>query len=681
MCVNCSRNHSSGWSPGSGEPQPELSPGQSPGHPVLFSLTLSLCLLTLPGSLYSLLRLLRAPRTCLTVLVASISLDDALSLVPCSMFLAMQWDRRGLPASLCQASALLYALQALANVLKSTLLLLYHQGVWAWAGWHWAPKLVLLSWVASLALSLLPLCGWGSFVPTPWGCLVNPQSSYTLLLVSVYALCLCALVLCSVPLTYRLLCSEEQERHLYPAYYRVSESVSLAAGPSTSEDPVEKTLKSLQGGGQAGSLSQLADTGVSGRPHSPEASVSPTNKVSFTQKRFSLILAVSKIVLWLPMMVMHHVTRLQSVSIDSLSFMLTLLATAVTPIFVLSEHWLQLPCGCIINCKRSVYTVASHPTRAKRRGFEFNLSFQQGYGIYKISQANSCNSEGCKTLSHHNLNAYLPEASKAPEDTRQYQGNAKIEISTSSPQAERAQARESVSQATEEKLPEQPGTAPPPSPQPRPAQEGDRKLELTDWEWCRSNSERTPRQRADGLSIPLCAFQGTVSLHAPTGKTLSLSTYEMSGKGQKIVPVSKKIEVYRSKSVGHEPSGTEASDFADTKVKIHLEVLEICDNEEALDTVSIVSNISQSSTHTRSPSLRYSRRENRFVSVDLGESASYSILIPTNNSSGDIISIPDTVEAHRQNSKRQHGDKSGYREEIQVLNEAYRQREEGSQQS
>lgn len=171
-----------------------------------------------------------------------------------------------------------------------------------------------------------------------------------------------------------------------------------------------------------------------------------------------------------------------------------------------------------------------------------------------------------------------------------------------------------------------------------------------------------------------------MSLQAPTGKTLSLSTYEVSAEGQKITPASKKIEVYRSKSVGHEPNSEDSpSTFADTSVKIHLEVLEICDNEEALDTVSIISNISQSSTQVRSPSLRYSRKENRFVSCDLGETASYSLFLPTSNPDGDInISIPDTVEAHRQNSKRQHQEKDGYQEEIQLLNKAYRKREEES---
>lgn len=180
------------------------------------------------------------------------------------------------------------------------------------------------------------------------------------------------------------------------------------------------------------------------------------------------------------------------------------------------------------------------------------------------------------------------------------------------------------------------------------------------------------------MAVPLRVFQGTVSLQAPTGKTFSLSTYEVSS--------DKKLEVYRSKSVGHEPSGEEprgvvggvAGGGADTSVRIHLEVLEICENEEAMDSVSIVSNISQSSAHARSPSLRYSRRHNRFVSCELAESASYSLLIPGSNPDTLNIHIPDTVEAHRQNSRRQRGDQEGYQEEIQLLNQGYR-RQDGDQ--
>ena len=49
--------------------------------------------------------------------------------------------------------------------------------------------------------------------------------------------------------------------------------------------------------------------------------------------------------------------------------------------------------------------------------------------------------------------------------------------------------------------------------------------------------------------MPLCAFQGTVSLQAPTGKTLSLSTYEVSSDGLKISPTN-------AKKVTAEPNGS-----------------------------------------------------------------------------------------------------------------------------
>lgn len=42
---------------------------------------------------------------------------------------------------------------------------------------------------------------------------------------------------------------------------------------------------------------------------------------------------------------------------------------------------------------------------AKRRGFEFNLSFQQGYGIYKISHDNHHSDDG-NSISYHSLLNY-----------------------------------------------------------------------------------------------------------------------------------------------------------------------------------------------------------------------------------------------------------------------------------
>lgn len=55
----------------------------------------------------------------------------------------------------------------------------------------------------------------------------------------------------------------------------------------------------------------------------------------------------------------------QSLPFESLSFLLTLLATTVTPVFLLSKRWTHLPCGCIINCKRDAYAVASDGGESK----------------------------------------------------------------------------------------------------------------------------------------------------------------------------------------------------------------------------------------------------------------------------------------------------------------------------
>ncbi|KFU94965.1 putative G-protein coupled receptor 149 [Chaetura pelagica] len=614
----------------------------------LFCLTFIIAFTALLGSVYSLVSLLKMQtKTTISMIVTSLSIDDLISIVPVIIFMLTQWSSDVLPQPLCTTSALIYLFQGISSNLKGSLIVSYNfyainkveamsfstskrrvSMVWA----------ILTIWIFSLLICILPLCGWGKYIPTSWGCFTDCASSYILFLFIVYSLCFCLLTVLSVPLTYQLLCSDEQQL-LHLAYQEISGgyiSPGTPSGCSTTApslpplDPVDKTLKHFQNTHPSSEAVFRKSVGESGapEPHCMNSSQSKSFMVGFAQKRFSLILALTKVILWLPMMiqmVVQHITGFQSLSFETL-------------MFVLSEHWIHLPCGCIINCRRDSYASSSEELKTKRRRFEFNLSFQQGYGIYKISQENQ----------------QVDAARQSPcRPCRR----------AVSPGCGAAAPRAALS--TTDSCPSHEGEGPAP--------------QLSDWEWCRSKSERTPRQRSGGaLAVPLCAFQGTVSLQAPTGKTLSLSTYEVSTEGQKITPTSKKIEVYRSKSVGHEPNPEDSPNtFADTSVKIHLEVLEICDNEEALDTVSIISNISQSSTQVRSPSLRYSRKENRFVSCDLGESASYSLFIPSNNPDSDInISIPDTVEAHRQNSKKQHMERGGYQEEIQMLNKAYRKREE-----
>ncbi|ELW65182.1 putative G-protein coupled receptor 149 [Tupaia chinensis] len=740
-------------------------------------------LVALAGGIYSLVSLLKMhSRTVVSMLVASWSVDDLMSVLSVTIFMFLQWPNEvpGYFQSLCTTSALLYLCQGLSSNVKATLLVSYnfytmHRVVGSQADSSKSGQVLgvaLAVWAASLLLSALPLCGWGAFVRTPWGCLADCSSSYVLLLCAVYAAAFGLLAGLSVPLTHQLLCSEEPPR-LHAKYQEISRGASTPGTPPTGgrvlalspEDAPGPALR-CSGGCSSSSdtvfgpcLPAAAGAGACRRENPGVLYGTRSFTVSIAQKRFALILALTKVTLWLPMMqnlavfrkgeeskkppieegrdqrgafhcgakkegtnsleafvpvsgwepfeglgvveihmMVKHVVGFQSLPFETLSFLLTLLATTVTPVFVLSKRWTHLPCGCIINCRQNTYPVTSDGEKTKRKGFEFNLSFQQSYGIYKIAREDYYDDDE-NSISYHNLMNYECETTKdSQRDNRNIFNTIKVEISTT-PSLD-SSTLTGVNKCTNTDITETKRDSDPENgvtsdktggdinheentflegPERRLSHEESQKPELSDWEWCRSKSERTPRQRAGGtLAIPLCAFQGTVSLQAPTGKTLSLSTYEVSAEGQKITPTSKKIEVYRSKSVGHEPNSEDSpSTFADTSVKIHLEVLEICDNEEALDTVSIISNISQSSTQVRSPSLRYSRKENRFVSCDLGETASYSLFLPTSNPDGDInISIPDTVEAHRRNSKRQHQERSGYKEEIQLLNEAYRKREE-----
>ncbi|XP_061638680.1 probable G-protein coupled receptor 149 [Phyllopteryx taeniolatus] len=687
---------------------------------LLFALCVTIAAATFFGGVYSLLSLLRMRRkTSLSLIVASMSVDDLLSVVPLSLFILLQWERDGGSASLCTLAGLLYVFQGVSSNMKACLIAGYtfyvtkRFGVlrsvrrplpvlWAIAG----------VWALSMAVSVLPLCGWGSFARAPLGCFPESDSFYTLLLFLLYSLCFCGLLSFFLPLTYRLLCSGEPQR-----------SVQCAGSPgdvrSHSRDSSDRSFGAYNelSPSSCGTTRDLKEAGA-GFPRSDRGHRSPTvvdTPVVFAQKRFSMILAVVRVTLWMPMMTLmmvRHAANARNSSLETLGFFLTLLAPAVTPLFVLSKRWIHMPCGCFINCNREPTPDSS----AMKRRFEFNLSLHKGCGVFKLSHGpmSHGNTSAEKRAYHSLFNSDFPNnrldalesgglcglledvgscgkalADCPPLPRENHGGEEGFHDVPSTPLNHQEKEQHltdtsSVFEGSERRL----------------SHEECRKIELTDWEWCRSKSERTPRQRSSaGLSIPLCAFQGTVSLQAPTGKTLSLSTYEVSSDGLKISPNNtKRVEVYRSKSVGHEPSaddkasGGQTGDMningvsmgldigmdigaGDTNVKIHLEVLEICDNEEAMDSVSIVSNISQSSTHARSPSLRYSRRENRFVSCDLGETASYSLLIPTTGNpetEAINITIPDTVEAHRRNSRRQTQGSSGYQEEIQLLNEAYR---------
>lgn len=152
---------------------------------------------------------------------------------------------------------------------------------------------------------------------------------------------------------------------------------------------------------------------------------------------------------------------------------------------------------------------------AKRRGFEFNLSFQQGYGIYKISQDHYRSDDG-NSVSYHSLLNYdcentrdaqmdssriefstisledssvLKQPAKGQKaigtDTKQDDGKEKImdyllsdKIGTYKREEVRNIEKGTFFEGQERRLSHEVG----------------RKPELSDWEWCRSKSERTPRQ-------------------------------------------------------------------------------------------------------------------------------------------------------------------------------------------
>ncbi|XP_054138692.1 probable G-protein coupled receptor 149 [Melozone crissalis] len=652
----------------------------------LFCLTLAIALPALLGSIYSLVSLLKLQtKSTVSWIVTSVAADDLISIVPVIIFMLMQWSSEVLPQPLCTTSAFLYLFQGISSNLKGSLIVSYNFYTLSTPGTPscsssrlrvsaaWA---ILAIWTVSLLLCTLPLCGWGRYIPTSWGCFGDCGSSHTLLVLAVYSLCLSLLAALAVPLSLQLLCSGEPQV-LPTGHPRGSAGCGCPGTPWGCGAP---RLPLLDPGDRAPEPSQASEV-VFGKGAAESSTQSRSSTVGLAQKRFSLILALTKVLLWLPMMIhmaVQYITGLQSLSFEALSFLLTVLAAAVTPVFVLSQHWLHLPCGCIINCRSSSHAVCSPGAQSKRGGFEFNLSFQQGCGIYRISLESPPHaSRGGKHSSYPSL---VGSACGEPGRGRDSLGPTGTGAQGHGHQGTRAgTAPCQGTRAGTEPCQDQQDTSPGPLPEEpewRLCHQESPTPELSDWEWCRSRSERNPRQRTGGaLAVPLCAFQGTVSLQAPGGKTLSLSTYEVSSEGHKIAPAAKRIEVHRSKSVGHEPSPGEPG-FADASVKIHLEVLEICDTPEALDTVSIVSSISQSSAHARSPSLRYSRKENRFVSCELGESASYSLLVPSNSDFS--ISIPDTVEAHRRNSQQQGSARAGYQEEIQLLNRAYREREGSS---
>ncbi|XP_071668881.1 probable G-protein coupled receptor 149 isoform X2 [Patagioenas fasciata] len=586
----------------------------------LFCLTCIIAFAALLGSVYSLVSLLKMQtKTTVSMIVTSLSIDDLISIVPVIIFMLAQWSSEVLPQPLCTTSALMYLFQGISSNLKGSLIVSYNfytinktetvscgtskrrvNVVWA----------ILTIWIVCLLICILPLCDWGKYIPTSWGCFTDCASSYVLFLFVVYSLCFCLLTVLSVPLTYQLLCSDEQQL-LHIDYQEISGGCvtpgtpvgcSTATPSLSAPDPVDRALQRSQAlcpSSGAVFRTGVAESGAA-EPRGVSSVQSRNFTVAFAQKRFSLILALTKVILWLPMMiqmVVQHITGFQSLSFETLSFLLTLLAATVTPVFVLSEHWIHLPCGCVINCRRNSYAVSSEELKTGLRHLQ-NLPWEPPRRGRQIHVLRHPGQPGLRWRGRDGGTWHRSPIRQRPG------GHG--------------------------------GTRP----------RGGRG----------SRAEVVPRGEPQGRAQRLGVVQEQVREDPSPALRRGLSHPSVCIPRNCI------------------PSGTHGKNALLVYIR---EVLEICDNEEALDTVSIISNISQSSAQVRSPSLRYSRKENRFVSCDLGETASYSLFIPSNNPGSDInISIPDTVEAHRQNSKRQQKERGGYQEEIQMLNKAYRKREE-----
>ncbi|NWU24777.1 GP149 protein, partial [Dyaphorophyia castanea] len=361
----------------------------------LFCLTFAIAVPALLGSIYSLVSLLKLQnKTTVSMIVTSLAADDLISIMPVIIFMLMQWSSEVLPQPLCTTSAFMYLFHGISSNLKGSLIVSYHFYTLTTSGTLscssserrvsvvWA---ILTIWTVSLLMCILPLCGWGRYMPTSWGCFADCASSYVLLVLAVYSLCFSLLAGLAVPLTLRLLCSGEPQllhaQCLQGSGAFISPGTPPGCGAAAPQlsllDPGDKTLEPVQN-----------SEAVFGKGVAESSTKSRSSMVGFAQKRFSLILALTKVLLWLPMMIqmaVQYITGLQSPSFETLSFLLTVLAATVTPVFVLSQHWLHLPCGCIINCRRNSYAVSSEDAKTKCSGFEFNLSFQQGCGIYRIS--------------------------------------------------------------------------------------------------------------------------------------------------------------------------------------------------------------------------------------------------------------------------------------------------------
>lgn len=323
--------HSSSPAPNQSDPSVDPSEKTDPAglerqiRLLLFGLCVTIAAATFAGGVYSLLSLLRARRkTSLCLIVASMSVDDLLSVVPLSLFMLFQWETDGREgsASLCTLSGLLYVFQGVSSNMKACLIAAYTfyvtkrfgvlQSIRRPVRVMWAIGGV---WAVSLTVSVLPLCGWGSFAQASLGCFPKSDSFYILLLFALYSLCFCGLLFFFIPLTYQLLCSREPQRTLLdPSYLQMAGG--LDGSPpfcdlqSFSRHSLNKSFGAYNELNPSSCRTEVRERGSSCVPpgNGQETAAVEDTPVVFAQKRFSMILAIVRIILWMPLMVRKYMT-------------------------------------------------------------------------------------------------------------------------------------------------------------------------------------------------------------------------------------------------------------------------------------------------------------------------------------------------------------------------------------
>lgn len=282
----------------------------------LFCLTLTLTLVVLVSSVYSLVSLVRIKnRTALSMLVASLCVDDLLCVAPASIFMVKQWTNHLLSQPLCTAAAFLYLFQGVSSNLKASLIIFYNFCTATKPANYETTKIppkiswaIVSTWLVSLIISALPFCGWGAYSATSWGCLIDCTSSYVLFLFAFYSFCFCVLTVFSVPLTHQLLCSDNQEQLLYFNYRDFAKGYLTPNTPlgsnASSVSPDIPTGKTLNFNEKCVSSEAVYKRSLGDDRHCTGGMRgSRSMTVLYAQKRFSLILALTKVILWLPIMV------------------------------------------------------------------------------------------------------------------------------------------------------------------------------------------------------------------------------------------------------------------------------------------------------------------------------------------------------------------------------------------